>query len=88
MSKFIVRQPLLVRVAAVAVVAAVGRLLVALGWLPADWVITDDTVQDGFDGLLALWAFWSSRRLVTPVAAPRDNLGNQLTAITQRPRGM
>ncbi|WP_067171232.1 hypothetical protein [Microtetraspora niveoalba] len=78
LTSFAARQPLLIRIAIAAVLAAVGRLLVLVGWLPPDWVVSDDAVQDGLDGLLALWAFWSAHRRVTPVAAPRDDLGRQL----------
>jgi hypothetical protein len=81
MRELVVRQPLVLRAAIAAVIAAIGRLLVVLGWFPSDWVITDDTVHDAFDGFLVVWAFWSTHRKVTAVAAPQDDNGRPLVPI-------
>lgn len=78
MSNFVARQPIVVRLIIVIAIVAISRIAGLLGWIPADWVASEDQVQDGIAALAGLWAAWSSRRAVTPVAAPKDNLRREL----------
>ncbi|MFI6485295.1 hypothetical protein ACIBH1_45810 [Nonomuraea sp. NPDC050663] len=81
MSKFSVRNPLLLRAGLALLVVAVARVAVALGVIPAEWAVDEARVEQGFDALVFAWAWFSARRHVTPVADPRDNAGNQLVPV-------
>ncbi|MFI6485037.1 hypothetical protein ACIBH1_44480 [Nonomuraea sp. NPDC050663] len=78
---FTVRYPLLVRGALALVVMGLVRLGIALGWIPAEWELSDKGVEQLFDGALFAWAWFTSQRKVTPVADPRDNAGAQLVPV-------
>lgn len=78
MKGFVTRQPIIVRLAIAIVVVGVLRLAALFGWIPAEWVVAEDQVQDWIDAAVGAWALLSSRRVVTPVAAPRDNAGREL----------
>jgi hypothetical protein len=79
------RQPVVVRLILVIVVVAALRVAALLHWIPADWVVSEDGVQDWLDGLVALAAAWDARRKVTPVAAPRDDAGRTLVPAGSTP---
>lgn len=85
MRNFVARQPIVVRVVVAIAVVAGLRIAALLGWIPADWVVAEDDVQDWIDYAIGLWAFWSSHRAVTPVAAPRDGRGRPLVVESARP---
>ncbi|GAA1015918.1 hypothetical protein Aple_010870 [Acrocarpospora pleiomorpha] len=78
MGAIVKRQPILIRMIIVIGVVALGRIAALLGWIPPDWAVSEDRVQDWIDGGLVLLAAWEARRVVTPVAAPRDNQGRVL----------
>ncbi|GAB1823591.1 hypothetical protein [Herbidospora sp. RD11066] len=78
LANFIKRQPLLARLIVAIAVVAVVRVLNLLGWVPADWVVDEQDVQEWLAYAAGVWAFWSARRKVTPVAAPQDNAGRRL----------
>lgn len=73
-----VRQPLLVRGAIALLLMGAVRLGIALGWLPEQWALDEARVEQLLDGLIAAWAWFSARGVVTPVAVPRDNDGREL----------
>ncbi|MGW4426568.1 hypothetical protein [Streptosporangium sp. NPDC004631] len=75
---FIVRQPLLLRGAVALLAMGVVRLGIALGWLPPEWALDEARVEQVLDAVIAAWAWVSARRVVTPVAAPRDSRGRPL----------
>lgn len=88
MRTFVARQPIIVRVViAIAIVAGL-RIAALLGWIPANWVVAEDDVQDWMDYGVGLLAFWSARRAVTPVADPRDGNGNKLAIARPGPYPM
>ncbi|WP_066374003.1 hypothetical protein [Herbidospora mongoliensis] len=78
LADFIKRQPLLARLIVAIAVVAIVRVLNLLGWVPADWVVDEQDVQDWLTYVAGIWAFWSARRKVTPVAAPKDDGGRRL----------
>ncbi|MEU8274896.1 hypothetical protein ACFYOK_29330 [Microbispora bryophytorum] len=78
MKQFLARQPLAVRAVIVIALVAGLRIAALLGWIPPDWALSEDRVQDGIDSVLGLLAVWSAHRAVTPVAAPQDNQGRAL----------
>lgn len=80
------RQPIVVRAAIVIALVALLRIGAMLGWIPPDWPLTEDAVQDWIDRVLAVVAAWSAWRAVTPVAAPRDNIGRELVPGDYQPR--
>ncbi|WP_326646042.1 hypothetical protein OG884_15435 [Streptosporangium sp. NBC_01755] len=85
MSKFTIRQPLVVRGALALVGVGVVRLGVWAGWLPADWATVDVvSIEQVIDGAFAALAWWSAHRVVTPVADPRDDRGRPLV---EKPTG-
>ncbi|MEU8196321.1 hypothetical protein AB0C10_21295 [Microbispora amethystogenes] len=90
MKQFLARQPLVARAVVVIALVAILRIAALLGWIPPDWVLSEDRVQDGIDGVLGLLAVWSAHRAVTPVAAPRNNEGQALapTRIFPGSRGL
>lgn len=87
MKTFAARQPLLVRAVIVIALVAILRIAALLGWIPLDWALSEDRVQDGIDVVLGLAAMWSAHRAVTPVAAPRNNEGQALAPTAIYPPG-
>lgn len=83
-----VRQPLLLRGAIALLAMGAVRLGIALGWLPTEWDLDEARVEQLLDGAIAAWAWFSARRVVTPVAAPRDNDGQALVRPGGRPYPM
>lgn len=73
-----VRQPLLVRGALALIVMGLARLGIALGWIPPEWELTENGVEQIFDAALFAWAWFTSQRKVTPTADPRDDHGRPL----------
>ena len=85
MRAWIERQPVAFRLIVVIVVVAGLRIGVLLHWIPPDWAISEDAVQDWIDAAIAAWAYASVRGKVTPVAAPRDDQGRALVPSGSRP---
>ncbi|WP_326829668.1 hypothetical protein OIE13_05900 [Streptosporangium sp. NBC_01810] len=88
MRDFVTRQPIVIRVIIAIAIVAILRITALLGWIPANWVIAEDAVQDWIDYAIGLGAFWSARRAVTPVADPRDDQGRALVPASPRPYPM
>jgi hypothetical protein len=82
LSKFRIRQPLLVRAAIALLGVGAVRLGIAVDAIPAQWDINEARVEQLIDGAIAAWAWISARRVVTPVADPRDDRGRQLVEST------
>lgn len=83
-----VRQPILLRGGLALLVMGAARVGVALDWIPAEWQIDEHGVEQLFDGLVAAWSWFSTHRVVTPVAAPRADDGRQLVAAAGKPYPM
>lgn len=75
---FTVRQPLLVRGGIALVAMGVTRLAVAFGWIPPEWQLDENGVEQLLGGLYFAWAWFTSQKRVTPVADPKDNAGRPL----------
>ncbi|WP_214327832.1 hypothetical protein [Nonomuraea sediminis] len=75
---FTIRYPLLVRGAVALVLMGVTRLAVALGWIPKEWELTENGVEQLLDSAYFAWAWFTSQRKVTPVADPHDDHGRPL----------
>jgi hypothetical protein len=75
---FTVRQPLLVRGALALIVMGLARLGIAIGWIPPQWELNENGVEQLFDALVFAWAWFSGQRKVTPVADPQDDRGRPL----------
>lgn len=88
MRQFMVRQPLLLRGAIALLLMGAVRLGIALGWLPEEWALDEVRVEQGMDGAIAAWMWFSGRHVVTPVAAPRDADGRALVVAASRPYPM
>lgn len=87
MGNFAVRQPLLLRGAIALLLMGAVRLGIALGAIPPEWAVDETRVEQLLDAAIAAWAWWSARRVVTPVAAPRDHLGRPLAPAQKNPFG-
>lgn len=87
MQTLIERQPLIIRAAIALILLGAVRLAVAQGWLPpklGDVAMPD--VERFIDLVILTWSWWSAHRAVTPVAAPRSELGQVLVPLQRRPR--
>ncbi len=85
MRGWIVRQPVAARLLVVIVVVAGLRIAVLLRWIPPDWAVSEDAVQDWIDRAAGLYAAWRIYRKVTPVADPKDDAGRALVPAGSRP---
>ncbi len=86
MQRLVIRQPLVLRGALGLIGVGVVRLGVWAGWLPAEWARVDVvSVEQIIDGVILVMAWWSTHRVVTPVAAPKDNQGRTLAPAPRRP---
>jgi hypothetical protein len=81
---FAVRYPLLVRGGLALVVMGLARLAVALGWIPPEWALDENGVEQAFDAIVFTWAWFAGQRKVTPVADPKDDRGRPLVAVPGR----
>lgn len=85
---FRIRQPLLLRAAVALLGVGAVRLGIAVDAIPVEWDVDVPRVEQLLDGAIAAWAWFSARRVVTPVAAPRDDQGRALTSANPRPYSM
>lgn len=79
MSGFASRQPLVLRAALVLIGVGLLRLAAWAGWLPPELVSAGPVdVERVIDLVMVAWGWWSTHRVVTPVADPRDHFGRPL----------
>lgn len=73
------RQPLVLRGAIALAGLGAVRLAAWAGWIPADWAAVEQADIERFlDVVIVGITWWSTHRVVTPVADPRDAQGRQL----------
>lgn len=92
MSKFSIRQPVVIRAGVALVVMGAARIAAWAGWIPEEWGNVElDRVEQLFDLVVLYFSWRSIHKVVTPVAAPRANDGKVLVPISdplQRPRSL
>ncbi len=81
---FVLRQPIVVRALIVIAVVAALRIGALIGFIPPDWVLTEEQVQLWLERVAMVWAAWSAWRAVTPVKEPRDERGQALVPASTR----
>ncbi|GAA3721012.1 hypothetical protein GCM10022224_103570 [Nonomuraea antimicrobica] len=80
---FTTRYPLLLRGGIALVLMGLTRLAVALGWIPPEWELGENGVEQMLDTVYFAWAWFSGQKKVTPVADPRDGSGRPLVIQSQ-----